>query len=1138
VVGQTIFAGAVSGADPTKFTATPLTPVSSYSGAKSTSGAIAKSDPKLLGRHDATPVNVIIKYDFDASATYAGGLKGLAATSPRATGKSLKANAAAVKAYDAYTAGLTKDITARARKAAPSLKVNQSYGTAYGGVSARVPANQIAALLKVPGVVAVQSDTLNQPLDDNTTFIGATAVWPSLGGSATAGSNTIFGDIDTGVWPEHPMLAPGSLSAPAGGLKACQFGDGTDTADLGPTFTCNNKLIGAYAKMAGYMANTGAGAEQFCNNTTKQCSARDPEGHGTHTTTTAAGDCVASAMLYGVERGPVCGIAPGAHVIEYRVCARAGCFGSDSVSAVNQAIADGVNVINYSISGGGNPYSDAVELAFLDAVHAGISVNASAGNSGPGAATSDHGGPWVTTVGASTGPRSFTSTLHLTADGGASLDISGVTLTNGITSPTSVVMAASLPKAGGGNEDALCQSDLAPGAATGKVVVCNRGVNGRIDKGRRVLQGGAAGMILTNNSAAVTDLESDNHYLPAIQVQFDSNAVANFVTGHTNVLATWAQGSAQPSQADVMASFSSRGPTGDWIKPDVTAPGVQVLAGTTPAADQTTADNGPQGNLYMAIAGTSMSSPHAAGVSLLVKAAHPTWTPEEIKSALMTSSVQAVVKEDGTTPADPFDMGAGSIRADRAVKPTLVFNESFDDFNAAGADPLHRIDLNIPSIDATTMTGQVTTTRTAINVSGKAQDLKVSVQAPDGAQIIVSGSKPNGKGALSAAKTLHAAKNKPLTFWVRISAPTADAGQYFGRITLTPKHGTPVTIPVAFVKKQGAVTLTQACSPSTINAKTGLSHCTADVANFAAVAANVDVNIHNLDGVSGLKYTNVAPPASVVKKDQGVTWSGSLSPSIPPQITSIDDISGQGPAGGYLPLSALGVPPQSGFTDDNLLNFPVGAFFYGGETYTQIGVASNGYVVIGGGTGPDVLATPQTFPNTARPNNVVAPFWTDLNGAAAGHGIFVAVLSDGPSGDPGTTSWLVVDFNAVKNFSNATTHSGEIWFRLASGAAGTGASSEQVTISYGAANSTAGDPGSGINFGAENRDGTSGVNLPAPDNGHEFAVTTSPPAAGGTATIHYDVWSNKAGTYSSVAEMTSDVTPGTTQVVSVVTVRP
>ena len=190
-------------------------------------------------------------------------------------------------------------------------------------------------------------------------------------------------------------------------------------------------------------------------------------------------------MLYGVERGPVCGIAPGAHVIQYRVCLAQGCFSSDSVAAVQQAILDGVDVINFSISGGAQPYSDAVELAFLDAVQAGISVNASAGNAGPGAGTSDHGGPWMTTVGASTGPRAFRPTLHLTADGGATFDIAGVTLTNGITTPTPVVHG----RRASPGEDALCQSTLAAGAATGKVVVCQRGVNARIDKGRKVLAG-------------------------------------------------------------------------------------------------------------------------------------------------------------------------------------------------------------------------------------------------------------------------------------------------------------------------------------------------------------------------------------------------------------------------------------------------------------------------------------------------------------------------------------------------------------------------------------------------------------------------------------------------------------------------
>src|SRR4029079_732882 len=117
--------------------------------------------------------------------------------------------------------------------------------------------------------------------------------------------------------------------------------------------------------------------------------------------------------------------------------------------------------------------------------------------------------------------------------------------------------------AGGGNEDALCQADLAPGAATGKIVACNRGTNGRIERRVRVLQGGAAGMIRTNTSAAVTDLESDNHYLPAIQTQWNGGSIQTFVAGHTNVMATWAQGTASPAQADALASFSSTGPPGD-----------------------------------------------------------------------------------------------------------------------------------------------------------------------------------------------------------------------------------------------------------------------------------------------------------------------------------------------------------------------------------------------------------------------------------------------------------------------------------------------------------------------------------------------------------------------------------------------
>jgi Subtilase family/PA domain len=1086
--------------------------------AKSPSGQLARTDRSLLGRTSSKLINVMIKYDFDATASYTGGVHGLHATSPRVTGKSLSENKAAVEAYDRYANGTIQAVNAGVRAAVPAAKIGLWFQTAYGGVAARVPADTVARLLRVPGVVAVQDDALNQPLDDNTSFIGATNVWPTLGGSATAGSNVVFGDIDTGVWPESPMLQPlASEPAPPKPLPAyaCDFGDGTDTAHLGPAFSCNNKLIGAYADTQTYMSVLGSDGQEFCNNTSGACSARDSEGHGTHTTTTAAGDCVSSAVLYGVQRGPVCGIAPGAHVIEYRVCLSQGCFAADSVTAIEQAIADGVNVINFSISGGADPYTDPVELAFLDATNAGISVNAAAGNNGPGAGTADHGGPWVTTVGAVTGPRSFTSTLHLTADGGATLDVPGVTLTNGITSPTPVVLAASL----GGGQDPLCDVNAPAGSATGKVVVCERGNNGRIDKGLRVLAGGAAGMILYNQSPEVTDLESDNHYLPAIQTQYDSNAIANFVASHTNVLATWAQGTPTPSQPDEMASFSSRGPLGDWIKPDVVAPGIQVLAGTTPEPDQTTADNGPPGNLFMAIAGTSMATPHSAGSAILVKAAHPTWTPEEIKSALMTSSVQDVVEEDGTTPAGVFDDGAGSIRVDRAVNPTLVFNETYADFVAAGSDKLDRVDLNIPSIDETTFSGYLATQRTAINVTRRSQNLSVQITEPAGVTITVGRKNHN----------LHVARGASITFPIAISAPDVADGQYQARITLVPvRGGNNVTIPVAFVKTQGTVTLSHTCSPASFPAR-GMTHCSVTAQNTGSVTANAALSVQQREKGHQLRYLNVGLPGSVIGSGEGVQWSGPLSPALAPPVNGFTSAAGE--PYGYVPLSSLGVTPVAGTGDETISNAGgFNTFYYGSEPYSTVGIVSDGYVVIGGGDANDVNFQTQSFPNPVRPNNVVAPFWTDLNPSFGGN-IYVAQLGDG------TNDWVVVDFEAVRNYDTADTHTFEIWFRNSGFGSGTGPASEQVTVVNGP--NGAGDPDDTTEIGAENRDGTSGQNMSSYlGNGTQYTVNMGAPTPGGSVTVPFDVSGRRIGTYHSDASLTSDQTKGITIVPQALTITP
>ena len=237
--------------------------------------------------------------------------------------------------------------------------------------------------------------------DASPTFIGAPTIWSQVGGQALAGSGVRFASLDTGIWPEHPSFAANPSLPPRptqnnGQPFKCVFGDNplTRATDV---FACNNKLIGGQPFINTY--NIVVGGEVYPD------SSRDSNGHGTHTSSTAAGDQVASAPIFGIERGPISGIAPGAQVLGYKVCGLQGCFSSDSAAAVAQAIKDGAKVINFSISGGTNPATDVTELAFLDAYHAGVFVAASAGNDGPTAGTANHVSPWVTSVAASTQTR-------------------------------------------------------------------------------------------------------------------------------------------------------------------------------------------------------------------------------------------------------------------------------------------------------------------------------------------------------------------------------------------------------------------------------------------------------------------------------------------------------------------------------------------------------------------------------------------------------------------------------------------------------------------------------------------------------------------------------------------------------------
>ncbi len=518
-----------------RFQASSLTPDSTFAGSKSSSGYMARTDPSLLGRTDATRINVFVKYDFDATASYTGGVAGLRATSPSVTGKGLRNRTAAVRAYDRYTAALSRDITADIRAAVPSITVRATFRTVYGGIAASLPANEVGDVLKVDGVSAVQRDTIRQPLTDATPkFIGATEVWPSIGGSKTAGQGRHRRD------PRHGHLA-GASDAPRPGAPAsagtygCQFGDGSDPL-LGAPFACNDKLIGAYAFTDTYLSVYGAEHGRVLRRPAGKCSARDADGHGTHTATTAAG-------VPGPARGPHgrrsrSGQRDRPRRPRHRLSRLPdqGCFQSDSVAAIQQAILDGVDVINFSIGGGSSAFTDPVELAFLDAYANGISVNASAGNDGPGASTVEHDGPWVTTVAASTYDHMYLTTLRLKASNGATLDVTGSDIVPGLTHATSVVLATAL------GQPSTCDDPFPAGSAAGKVVVCERGVIGRNQKSFNVLQGGAVGMILYNPT--LQSLFTDNFWVPTVMIEGTQPAakMLAFIKSHHGVTARWSTG--------------------------------------------------------------------------------------------------------------------------------------------------------------------------------------------------------------------------------------------------------------------------------------------------------------------------------------------------------------------------------------------------------------------------------------------------------------------------------------------------------------------------------------------------------------------------------------------------------------------
>ncbi|XP_023553316.1 subtilisin-like protease SBT5.4 [Cucurbita pepo subsp. pepo] len=582
----------------------------------------------------------------------------------------------------------------------------------------------------------------------------------SIWNGANFGESTVIGNLDTGVWPESKSFSDEGYGAiPSRWRGSCEGGS---------NFHCNKKLIGARYFNKGYTALAGSLDGSFDT-------ARDHDGHGTHTLSTAGGNFVSGANVFGNGNGTAKGGSPKAFVAAYKVCwptfHGGQCSDADILAAIEAAITDGVDVLSLSLGRGSTEFFDDVTaIGSFHAVQQGIVVVCSGGNSGPDPQSVENVAPWLFTVAASTITRQFTSYVAL----GNKKHITGASISDKIlpaqqfypliTSEDAKAINISVETA------KLCvEGSLDPRKVKGKIIVCVRGGDSaRVDKGYVAAQAGAVGMILANNEEDGNELIADAHLLPVSHISYiDGETVYEYINSTKTPVAymTHVRTETGIKPAPVMASFSSRGPNSieeSILKPDITAPGVNIIAAYSEDASPSGSPFDNRRIPFNVVSGTSMSCPHISGIVGLLKTIYPKWSPAAIKSAIMTTAETRAndlhpILDSTKLVANPLAYGAGHVHPNRAANPGLVYDLTTNDYlnflcargyNKAQLSKFSNTsfvclksfkltDFNYPSISISNMkSGPVTIKRTVKNV-GSPSTYVVRVKVPPGVLVSV-----------------------------------------------------------------------------------------------------------------------------------------------------------------------------------------------------------------------------------------------------------------------------------------------------------------------------------------------------------------------------------------------------------------
>ena len=644
----------------------------------------------------------------------------------------LDATAAANRDYLEFLSQTQENfLQAAAARLGRQLGAAYRYRIATNGLAIDLTPVEAAQLARSPGIKAIEPDQRFQlDTDAGPPWIGAGAIWDGSAGFPDAqGENIIVGVIDSGINWEHPSFEDPS---PDGYDYFNPLGQQLGLCSE-PEVSCNDKLIGVYDFVQDDPATPDVVEE---NNNGRD---NDLQGHGTHVASIAVGNRL-NIFVDGAISATLSGVAPRANLITYRVCYAgepadhdsSGCMGSAILAAIEQAIDDGVDVINYSIgSSPSNPWTSQIAKAYQSARSAGIFVASSAGNEGPGPGTvgSPANAPWVTAVGNASHNRIFALGFDLIGGpaGLACAEGTGPELQSTI-GPAPVVFAGDLG-------DPLGCSAFPAGSMTGAIALVSRGGCLFLDKADNAAAAGAEFVVVYNNVPGPTVIMSlDESTIPSCMISDVQGGVArDFVQanpGATGRVNYPIERLTSDSFADAMASSSSRGPAlppvEDTLKPNLIAPGSGILAASN------------IGQEFRTLSGTSMASPHIAGAAALLKSVHGDWGPSQLASALETTASPELANIDGDRAANPRERGTGRPQLGEAANAGLFLEVSSSDF--ALADPFRGGDpgsLNLPGLVDATCVRNCSFVRTVTDQMGGGDWTATAVDFPPGVAVSV-----------------------------------------------------------------------------------------------------------------------------------------------------------------------------------------------------------------------------------------------------------------------------------------------------------------------------------------------------------------------------------------------------------------